>query len=316
MTTVLVTGANGFVGRTLCQTFGEQGLRVRAALRTAHLGVDAAEIVVVGDIGHRTQWDAALVGIDVVVHLAARTHVLNDADNSDAYFEANTAGTLQLAESAVRAGVRRLVFLSSIKVNGERTGAQPFRADDVPAPRDTYGESKRLAEQGLHDIAAKSSLELAIVRTPLVYGPGVRANFLRLMGLVRKGIPLPFGATDNKRSLIAVWNLCDVMLRLTTIARLPAHTFLVSDDRDLSTPELIRLLAISMGRPARLVNVPRPLLRALGLVTGRGPEIARLCDSLRVDVTETRRLLAWEPAVSVEDGLARTVRWFEGEGMP
>lgn len=313
MTTVLVTGANGFVGSTLCRVFSAQGLRVRAALRAPHPRADAADAAVVGNIGPLTDWDAALAGVNTVVHLAARTHMLNDAENSDAYFETNTAGTLRLADAAVRAGVRRLVFLSSIKVNGEHTGAQPFRPDDVPAPRDPYGESKRLAEQGLHGIAAKSSLELAIVRTPLVYGPGVRANFLRLMGLVRRGVPLPFGAVRNERSLVGVWNLCDVLLRLTTVATLPAHTFLVSDNRDLSTPELIRLLATAMGRRARLVNVPRALLQAVGQLTGRGPEIARLCDSLRVDVTRTRRLLAWEPPISVEEGLARTARWFESE---
>ena len=316
MTTLLVTGANGFVGRTLCMVFRENGLRVRAALRAERPCADADETALVGDIGSGTDWDQALAGIDTVVHLAARTHMLNDANNSDAYFETNTTGTLRLADAAVRAGVRRLVFLSSIKVNGEFTGAEPFRPDDVPVPRDSYGRSKHLAEKGLHDIAAKSSLDLAVVRIPLVYGPGVRANFLRLMGLVRRGVPLPFGAVENKRSLIGVWNLCDALLQLTTVPKLPAHTFLVSDDRDLSTPELIRLLATAMGQRARLVNVPRAFLQAVGRITGHGPEIARLCDSLRVDVTETRRLLSWEPPMSVEEGLARTVQWFESGGKP
>lgn len=316
MTSLLVTGAHGFVGSTLCKVFSAQGLRVRAASRVAQPCAHAADTFAVGNIGRLTDWDPALAGVDTVVHLAARTHVLNDSDNGDAYFETNTAGTLRLADAAVRAGVRRLVFLSSIKVNGEHTGAQPFRPNDVPAPRDSYGESKRAAEEALQDIAARSSLELAILRTPLVYGPGVRANFLRLMGLVRRGVPLPFGAIENQRSLIGVWNLCDMLLRLTTVATLPAQRFLVSDNRDLSTPDLIRMLATAMGRRARLVNIPPALLRAVGQVAGRGPEVARLCDSLRVDVTETRRLLAWEPPMSVEEGLARTARWFESEGGP
>lgn len=314
MTRVLVTGANGFVGSTLCRTFTEGGLRVRAAVRTAQQCPDAADLTIVGNIGPNTEWESALAGVDVVVHLAARAHVLNDTAGRDAYFDTNTAGTLRLAAAAARAGVRRFVFLSSIKVNGERTGAQPFRAGDVPAPLDAYGESKWLAEQGLHEVAAKSPLEMAVVRPPLVYGPGVRANFLRLMSLVRRGLPLPFGAIENKRSLISIWNLCDVMLRLTTVARLPAHTFLVSDDRDLSTPELIRQLAAAMARRPRLVNLPAAWLQAVGRVAGRGPEIARLCESLRVDVGETRGLLAWKPPLSVEEGLMRTVRWFEGEG--
>jgi len=311
---VLVSGANGFVGSRLCRSFTEHGLRVRAALRVGHQCADVADVTVIGNIGPDTDWEPALVGVDTVVHLAARTHVLHDSASRDAYFDTNTAGTLRLATAAARAGVRRFVFLSSIKVNGERTGAQPFKTSDIPAPLDAYGESKWLAEQGLRDIAATSALEMAVVRTPLVYGPGVRANFLRLMGLVRSGVPLPFGAIENKRSLIGVWNLCDVLLRLATIDRLPAQTFLASDDRDLSTPELIRLLAAAMGRRPRLMNVPRALLQALARVTGRGPEIARLCESLRVDVSATRSLLAWEPPMSVEEGLARTVRWFEGEG--
>jgi nucleoside-diphosphate-sugar epimerase len=314
MTTVLVTGANGFVGRTMCRMLSEHGLRVRAALRSQAGCEHAAETAIVGNIGPGTEWEPALAGVDTVVHLAARTHVLNDTAGSDAYFDTNTAGTLRLGDAAVRAGVRRFVFLSSIKVNGEQTRAEPFTADDVPAPLDAYGESKWRAEQGLLDIAAKSSLGMAIVRTPLVYGPGVRANFLRLMHMVRRGVPLPFGALNNERSLIGVWNLCDLLLKLTTMPRLPAHTFLVSDGHDLSTPELIRLLAAAMGRRARLVNVPPSWLRAAGRVTGRGPEIARLCDSLRVDVTGTRRLLGWEPPMSVEEGLARTARWLEGEG--
>jgi UDP-glucose 4-epimerase len=314
MTTVLVTGANGFVGSTLCRVFAEHGLRVRAALRSPHQDAAETDVTIVGNIGPKTEWESALAGVDTVVHLAARAHVLHDTAGRDAYFDTNTAGTLRLAATAARAGVRRFVFLSSIKVNGERTGAQPFRESDVPAPLDAYGESKWLAERGLHDIAARSALEMASVRVPLVYGPGVRANFLRLMNLVRRGVPLPFGAIDNKRSLIGIWNLCDVLLRLTTVARLPAQTFLASDDRDLSTPELIGLLATAMSRRPRLVNVPPALLQVIGRVTGRGPEIARLCESLCVDVSETRRLLAWKPPMSVEDGLARTVKWFEPQG--
>jgi UDP-N-acetyl-alpha-D-quinovosamine dehydrogenase len=312
---VLVTGATGFVGSTLCAMLTQSGFRVRAAVRAGASPAagrsSAVQTVPVGDIGPDTDWSGPLADVDLVIHAAARAHVLHDSPANEAlYRQTNTAGTVRLATEAARLGVRRFVYLSSIKVNGEETAEHPFKATDEPHPLDPYGDSKWRAEQALLDLSRRSPLEVVIVRPPLVYGPGVRANFLRLMRWVEAGYPLPLGAVRNRRSLVSVWNLCDLLAHTLRAPAAANATWLVSDGEDLSTPELIRRLASAMRRPARLLPVPESMLRLVGGLTGRSGEVHRLCSSLQVDTEPTRARLGWSPPVSVEEGLSRTVTWF------
>jgi nucleoside-diphosphate-sugar epimerase len=311
-TRVLVTGATGFVGGVLCQTLSRSGLVVRAALRSDRdVPPSIAEKVIVGDIDSRTDWGPALAGVSHVIHSAARVHLMHDSpENAQLYLETNARGTAQLAAAAVRAGVERLLYLSSIKVNGEETSGRSYSAADTPKPLDAYGMSKWQAERELHDVAAAGKLLCAIVRPPLVYGPGVRANFLRLMSWVDKQAPLPLGAVRNQRSLVSVWNLCDLLVQLLRVPLPAISTWLVSDGEDLSTPELIRRIARAMNKRARLPVVPVPLLSLAGSLLGKGAEVRRLCGSLTVDIAATRSELGWSPALSVDEGLARTVEWY------
>jgi UDP-N-acetyl-alpha-D-quinovosamine dehydrogenase len=312
---VLVTGATGFVGHILCDVLAQAGYLVRAALRNDRsVPEGVTEKFVTGDIASTTNWGLALRDVDSVIHAAARAHFLHDSlANSRLYIETNADGTRRLAEEAAQAGVRRFVFLSSIKVNGEETTSKAYTLSDEPRPRDAYGTSKWLGERSLLEVAARSGMEASIVRSPLIYGPGVRANFLRLMRWVDKQRPLPLGAIKNRRSLVNVWNLCDL---LTELLKNPAAagTWMVSDGEDLSTPELIRLIALAMDRRVRLLPVPAGLLRFCGAVVGRKAEIARLCGSLVVDIAQTRNQLRWTPPVAIEDALARTVAWYFSEG--
>jgi CMP-N-acetylneuraminic acid synthetase/nucleoside-diphosphate-sugar epimerase len=313
---VLVTGATGFVGPTLCGLLAEAGYAVRAAVRRPDDIVTAAsEHVCVGDIGPSTDWTAALQGVSAVVHAAGRAHVLNEApSNSDPYITTNTEGTACLANAAARAGAVRFIFVSSIKVNGEETRDRPYTATDTPRPEDPYGRSKWLAEQSLAAIAAQTGIETVIVRPPLVYGPGVKANFLRLLRWVDRSVPLPLGAVNNRRSLVSVWNLCDLLVNVVANRAAAGMTFLVSDADDLSTPELIRRIAAEMRRPARLLPVPSGVLRLVGAITGYGREVNRLCGSLAVDPTATRAVLGWSPVLTVDEGLSRTVSWYLSRG--
>jgi nucleoside-diphosphate-sugar epimerase len=308
---VLVTGANGFVGQPLCAELARRGYTVRAALRTARpppLG--AAQTVVTGDIGAATEWDRALEGVELIVHAAARTHVLRDSSAAaQQYAEINTRGTERLALAAVRAGVRRFVYLSSIKVNGEATTQRPYRCDDAPSPQDDYGRSKLQAEVALA-AAAGTTMQAAIVRPPLVYGPGVQANFLRLMQWVDRRRPLPFGAVHNARSLVSVFTLNDLLLKLLEHPGSVSGVWLVADGEDLATPDLIRRLGRALGREVRLPRVPRGLLLQCGRLWGRGAEVARLCNSLQIDDAPTRRALDWLAPLSVNEALERTAAWY------
>ena len=312
---VLVTGASGFVGSTLCQVLVESGYIVRAALRREKpLPQYIAERVVVGDIAGIIDWQSSLSGVDAVVHAAARAHVLHDSpDGEKSYIASNAHATRQLAEAAARAGVRRFIYVSSIKVNGEETAGFAYRPTDVPNPRDAYGVSKLLGEQAVLEATALSGMEAAIVRPPLVYGPGVRANFLRLMHWVDAGRPLPLGSVGNRRSLVSIWNLCDLLERLLRDPLPTGRVWLVSDAEDLSTPELIRRLGAAMGRRVRLLPVPTRLLQAGAALLGMQAEAARLCGSLAVDISSTRDDLGWSPPVTVAESLARTVRWYVAE---
>jgi nucleoside-diphosphate-sugar epimerase len=252
-----------------------------------------------------------LDGVDCVVHLAARAHILGDASaNAGAYFETNERGTQRLAVEAVRAGIRRLVYLSSIKVNGEETPIRPFTAADEPQPRDAYGTSKWLGEKHLFEVAAAARLEAVVIRSPLVYGPGVRANFLRLLRLVDKRVPLPLGAIANRRSLVSVWNLCDLLGNVLVNGMASGHTWMVSDGVDLSTPDLMRRIGRAMNRRVRLFPLPVGVLMLCGGLVGRRAEVRRLCGSLAVDISPTCERLGWSPPVSADEGIARTVGWY------
>jgi nucleoside-diphosphate-sugar epimerase len=306
---MLVTGASGFVGTALVNRLrNDAEFLARASSRRAPVSADGVDFVVAPDLGPDAEWGSALQGADIVVHLAARVHVMQDT-NSDAlaaFRTVNTAATDNLARQAARAGVRRFVYLSSIKVNGEQTlPGRPFTERDVPLPLDAYGLSKHEAELALRQVARQTSLEVVIIRPPLVYGPGVKANFRQLLRWITTGVPLPLGAIHNQRSLVGLDNLVDLII---TCARHPAaanETFLVSDGQDLSTTELVKRLAKELGRPARLIPVSAPLLR-LGLQMLRKGDIAeRLCESLQVDGSKARKLLDWTPPLGVDESLRR-----------
>ena len=305
----MVTGATGFVGSTLLSAL--QGQRVRRALRQP--AADARpDDCVVGNIGPDTDWSKALANVDCVVHLAARTHVLDDRNRDPlaAYRRINVEATRRLAQQAAAAGVRRFVFLSSIKVNGEATPEHPFTEADAPAPQDAYGISKREAEDVLRDIAARSAMELVILRPPLVHGPGVKGNFLRLLQLIHRGIPLPLASVRNRRSLIHVVNLADAIVACMDAPAAAGKTFLVSDGEDVSTPELIRKLAAGMGCPARLLPCPVALLELGAALIGQRNAVARLTGSLQVDASLLRNTLGWRPRIPLDQGLIDTARWY------
>jgi len=312
---LLVTGATGFVGDVLLRSLRCAGAPVRAALRAPSPAMAEAHPsvvpVVVGDLAADCRWDEALEGVDCVIHLAARVHVMNDAaaDPLAAFRAANVEGTVRLAEAAARAGVRRIVFVSSIKVNGESTlPGHPFGAHSPPQPVDPYGISKLEAEQRLQRIAAVHGLEFVTLRPVLMYGPGVKGNLERLVRWVRRGVPLPFASVDNRRSLLSVDNFVDALQVAATHPLAAGGTFLVADGEDLSTPELVRRIARAVCRPPRLLPVPPGLLQAAASALGRGAEVSRLIGSLQVDASLLRDRLGWRPPVSVDEGLARMVR--------
>jgi UDP-N-acetyl-alpha-D-quinovosamine dehydrogenase len=308
---IAVTGADGFVGSALCPGLDQAGARVRRVVRAPKSDIVSGPAVAVGDIGPVTDWGSALTDVSCVVHLAARTHVLREtaSDALNEYRRINVGGTKRLAEQAAAAGVRRLVFLSSIKVNGEATAGDAYDEEDAPRPEDAYGVSKWEAERCLH-AGASVPPEVVILRPPLVYGPGVKGNFLRLLGLVERGAPLPLGSIRNRRSLLYVGNLVDAIIAAITRPAAAGRTYLVSDGQDLSTPELVRAIARLLGTRARLLPFPVSLLRLGGSMLGRADEIARLTGSLRIDSSRIRREFDWAPRWTVEAGLAETVRWY------
>jgi nucleoside-diphosphate-sugar epimerase len=316
----LVTGATGLVGKALVRRLvAEARHEVLAAVRREVTSMgDSVEIVEVGDYSASTDWIRALSGVDVVVALAARAHIVGDTspERLGEYRSVNVDGTLNLAEQAAHNEVRRFVFLSSIKVNGEGGSLagsdamprpQPYKETDPPAPEDAYSISKYEAELGLREISAETGMEVVIIRPPLVYGPGVRANFQTLMRVVARGIPLPLGAIHNRRSLVALDNLVDFILTCIEHPAAANETFLVSDGEDLSTTELIRRLTGAMGRPARLIPIPAFVLLAGAILVGKRDVAQRLLGSLQADISKARGLLGWTPPLSVDEGLRRTV---------
>lgn len=297
--TIAITGATGFVGSALLPALSQ-----RHPIRP----ITRAEF---GDILPTTDYTAALIHADVVIHLAARVHIMHDtaADPLTEFRRTNTAGTLNLARQAATAGVRRFIYLSSIKVNGEHTQPEhAFAADNTPSPiaLDPYAQSKQEAEQALRQLALKTGMEVIIIRPPLVYGPGVKANFLSMMRWLHKGIPLPLGSIHNHRSLVALPNLIDL---ITTCIDHPAaanQTFLVSDGEDLSTTDLLRRLGNALGKPARLLPIPQRWLEAALTLLGKRAIAQRLCGSLQIDISHTRDTLGWTAPISVDAALRQT----------
>ncbi len=310
---VLVTGANGFVGKQICIRLEQPKWRVRQALRQIQTNsrlVSFQEQVDIGEIGPNTNWQQALSGMDCLVHLAARVHVMNDSsvDPLADFRLTNVDAALNIARQAAAAGIKRFVFISSVKVNGESTPSEhTFTESDTSNPQDPYGRSKHEAEMGLRDVGAQTGMEIVIIRPPLVYGPGVKANFASLMRAVQRGLPLPLGAIHNQRSLVALDNLVDFIITCISHPLAANQTFLVSDGHDLSTTELVRGLAHAAGVPARLLPVPVWALQAGASLLGKGDAVQRLCGNLQVDISKARSLLGWVPPISVEEGLRRAV---------
>lgn len=300
----LVTGASGFVGGAVCTALSRRGLPFRPLSRDLRPG-----FVAIGDMARRSDWGEALQGVDCVIHLAARVHVAREhlPDPLGAYRRDNVQATLTLARQAAAAGVRRFVFISTIKVNGEETApGRPFTEADAPAPHGPYAISKHEAESALRDLARETGMELVVIRPPLVYGPGVGANFHLMMEALRLGLPLPLAAVDNRRSLIAVDNLADLVIASARHPAAAGQLFLAADGHDLSTPQLLRTLAAAMGRKARLFPVPASLLLAAAGLAGRREAMRRLTGSLQVDATHARTLLAWTPPIATGEALRAT----------
>lgn len=307
----MVTGAGGFIGTRLVAELISRGVPVTAAVRRPASFPQSVRVAQVGEIGSQTDWRVALDDCDAVVHLAARVHMMEDAGANpvDAYREVNVAGTLALARQAESVGVRRFVFISSIKVNGEASPAgRGFTEDDAPAPVDPYGISKAEAEQALFALAEQSPMEIVAIRPPLVYGPGVKANFLSMTRWLSRGVPLPLGALNrNRRTLVAVDNLIDLIITCTTHPAAANQVFLAGDGEDLSTVELLQRTARALNKRARLVPIPVTWLGAAAALLGRKNVAHRLTNSMQVDISKARRLLNWRPPVSVDDGLRRAV---------
>src|SRR4030067_9709 len=294
---LMITGANGFVGQALCKRLAAEGRQLIGTVLSAN---DAAKLpegvrtFQIESIGSDTDWSDALAGVDAVVHLAARVHVMNDtvSDPLFAFRQINVAGTERLARMAATTGIKRFVYISSVKVNGEGR-EKPFTEHDIPAPEDPYGISKWEAEQVLHKVAKDTGLEIVILRPPLVYGPGVKANFFSLLKFLDRAIPLPLSSINNLRSLIYVGNLVDAIITCITHHMSVGQKYLVSDGEDVSTPELIRRVAAALGRPARLFPFPPSLMRFAGKLIGKTDAVDRLVSSLTIDSSKIRRGLGW-----------------------
>ena len=303
---LLVTGAQGFVGLPLSKALVNLGYQVRGAVRDEPLMNKTLNTISIGDINGDTAWAEALVDVSVVIHLAARVHVMNEkaADALSAYRKVNVLGTLNLAKQAVLAGVKRFIFISSIKVNGEATAlGHAYNEEQLPRPVDAYGLSKYEAELALQQLAQETGLELVIIRPVLIYGPGVKANFKAMMRCLDLSLPLPLGAIHNQRSLLALDNLID-LIRLCIVHPAAAQqTFLASDGVDLSTPELLVAMAAALGKPAHLIKLPERLLMMGAQLVGKQAMAQRLCGSLQVDSSKARKLLGWQPPVSVQEAL-------------
>jgi nucleoside-diphosphate-sugar epimerase len=314
MASILVTGSNGFVGSAFCTEAARRGYKIRAAQRaipnSQNCGYERIEI---SHIDSDTDWSDALKGCDSVVHLASRVHVMRDhvANPLEEFRKINVAGTERLARSAAACGVKRLVFVSSIKVNGESTLAdRKFLETDEPSPHDPYAISKCETESILHRVSEETGLEIVIVRPPLVYGAGVKGNLVQMLNVLAKDLPLPLASVRNLRSLVYVENLVDALILCTTHPAAAGQTYLVSDGDDVSTPDLLRHLGVPMGHPARLIPCPMFILNLAGHISGKSAQIERLVGSLQVDSTKIRRELNWTPPYNLQQGLHATAQWY------
>jgi len=314
MKKICITGANGFIGKTLYKSLKAPDNHIRGLVRAIDLDNNSSETehISVGDINSKTNWKDHLKGFDCIIHCAGLTHQMSSIKDINVYNLVNTEGTKRLAEHAVEASIKRLVFLSSVKVNGESTYQinikQKFSYEHKPNPQDLYARSKLVAEKSLWEISSRTGLEVVVVRLPLVYGNGVKGNLEGLIKLVKSGIPLPLSLVKNQRSMIGIDNLVDLLIRCIDHPEAGGKTFLASDDEDLSTPELIKLIASSMGKKANLFPVPILMLKFLGSVFGKREEINRLVGSLRIDNSYTKEILNWTPPISVEEGIRRMVQ--------
>lgn len=311
--TVLLTGANGFVGRALCDYAAGYEFQVRAVTRTPNEFGKNIQNIVCDDFGAAGSLLEGMRGVDVVVHLAARVHVMQESsgDALAAYRAVNVDLTLNLAKQAAVAGVKRFIYLSSIKVNGEKTAVGTcFSADDIPAPEDPYGVSKMEAEQALFELSKSTSMEIVVIRPPLIYGPGVGANFKAMMRWLARRVPLPLGAIDNRRSMVALDNLLSLILACTSHPKAAGQVFLVADDQDVSVTQLLNKLAHAMKVPAILLPVPAAMIKFAAAMLGKASVAQRLCDNLQVDITKTKEMLNWSPPLSLDDGLKVTADWY------
>lgn len=315
MSRILVTGGNGFVGLNLCPALVNAGHHVRITTRTEIPTANTRNIeaVVTGDIGIKTNWTPILENIDFVVHLAGRAHVMREThlDPLKAFQQTNVEGTKYLAEAAAQQGIKRFIFMSSVKALGERTGEKPLQETDTPSPEDAYGKSKFEAEQALRVISQTTNLETVILRPPLIYGPHVKGNFKTLLKACSKKIPLPLGAVDNQRSLIFVGNLVDAISQCLAHDNAAGHTFLLRDDINLSSKEMVQNIAQALDVPARLIPLPLTILRLAGQLTGKKAMIQRLTESLVVDDSHIRTVLGWKPPYSMVEGMKQTAAWYQ-----
>jgi UDP-4-keto-D-QuiNAc 4-reductase len=313
MSKILVTGATGFIGGAIARKLNLDGRHeLMLALRRSPMEEIPSPFNVVGELGPHNQWQSSLAGCQAVIHCSALNHSSNSRDDSlDCFRRANVQGTLNLARQAIDAGVRRFIFLSSIKVNGTTTRVdQAFSPDDEPSPMDSYGISKLEAEIGLLKIGREYGLEVTILRLPLVYGAGVKANFLTMMRWINLGFPLPFGTVRNKRTLLYCGNLVDLIEVCLTHPAAANQVFTAGDGEDLSTTELLRNLGIALAKPARLFHVPTVIMKRVAKTLGKADMASRLLDSLRVDVGKAKALLGWQPPISINEGLMDTAREF------
>lgn len=312
-TKYLVTGASGFIGAHLCKQLFARGECLKVALRAPDASCSQYHSVIVGQINHQTDWSAALAEVDVVIHLAARQHLMHDeaADPLAEYRRVNVAGTEHLARSAALLGIKRLVYISSIKVNGEETTeGQQYTEQDSPSPQDPYGISKLEAEQTLHRVAHETGLEVVIVRPPLVYGPGVKGNFAQMLRAVDRRLPLPLASTNNQRDLIYIGNLVDAISVCATHPAAAGQTYLVRDGVAVSTSTLLREMASALNVAPRVFAFSVPMLQLAGKVIGKTAQLNRLLGSLRIDDTKIRRELNWIPPFTMQQGLQATADWY------
>ena len=313
---ILVTGANGFVGRALCVEAVVRGMQVRGGVRHQCDLPAGIERLIVGEINENTNWQRALNGCDVLVHLAARVHVMRESAKNplEEFRRVNVQGTEHLARSAVASGVKRFVYVSSIKVNGEETlGGKSYAERDMPTPHDAYGTSKWEAEQALHRVAEETGLEVVIVRPPLVYGAGVKGNFAQLLSVLARGIPLPLASIKNHRDLIYVGNLVDALVACATHSNAAGQTYLVSDGEGVSTPDLIRNLASALGKSNLVFPFPMSVMRFCASLLGKSSAVDRLTQSLQIDSSKIRKELGWQPPYTMQQGLKATADWYLAE---